>query len=106
MTNLAAMRGKVVFLNVWATWCRPCVAELPGIEKLAKAVTNDDVVFVIASNEKPETLLRFLEQDPIDLPFYTFQFAQPEPLRSTAIPATYVLDQAGNVALVGVFART
>jgi len=47
---LSSLKGKRVFLNLWATWCPPCVAELPSIETLYKKTTNaDQNAFLIVS---------------------------------------------------------
>ncbi len=43
------LKGKVIFLNIWATWCPPCVAEMPGINKLYKEIDKDKVAFIMLS---------------------------------------------------------
>ena len=46
--NLSSLKGKVVFLNFWAAWCPPCIAEMPGINELHKEfIDRADVVFVM-----------------------------------------------------------
>ncbi len=47
--NMEQFRGKVIFLNFWATWCPPCIAEMPGINNLYQEVKNDNVEFIMLS---------------------------------------------------------
>ena len=57
--KVADFKGKVVFLNFWATWCRPCLMELPSIQKLHAQFKDRDVAFVIVSEETPDVLKAF-----------------------------------------------
>lgn len=76
--NLENYKGKVVFINFWATWCGYCVEEMPYLEKLAKAYPNDVVVLGIAgpkSNSAPnnpdvskEEIIKFLEERKVTYP--------------------------------------
>ncbi len=67
--HLAALRGRVVVLNFWATWCEPCRIEMPSLEAMA-ARRADDGVVVAAVNyrETPEVVRRFLERLPFKVP--------------------------------------
>ncbi len=51
-TTLAVFKGKVVVLNLWATWCGPCLKELPGIDRLAGAMKGTDVVVLAVSEDQ------------------------------------------------------
>ena len=62
--------GKVVFLNVWAIWCGPCVMEMPDIEKLASAYPDDLVVLGVSCDDSEETVRAFVEEQG-----YTYDFA-------------------------------
>ena len=62
--------GKVVFLNVWATWCGPCVSEIPDIEKLAAAYPDDLVVLGVSCDDSEETVRAFVEAQG-----FTYNFA-------------------------------
>ena len=55
------VQNEVVFLNFWATWCPPCVAELPEIKKLYEK-WGDKVVFMLATNESPEVVKAFMDK--------------------------------------------
>ena len=92
-------RGKVVFLNFWATWCAPCVEEMPGIDKLAKKLKNEDVVFLLITDEKEKKVRHFLEKHPMDLPIYVRGKKCPKTFKTKRLPITYILDRQGNIAM-------
>jgi thiol-disulfide isomerase/thioredoxin len=92
------LNAKPVFLNVWATWCPPCIAELPGIEDLYDQY-GDDVSFVLVSNEDPEIVKAFARRKGYEsLPFFYAKYA-PQDFQSQSIPATFVIDGQGRVLL-------
>jgi thiol-disulfide isomerase/thioredoxin len=92
-----AFRDKVVFLNSWATWCQPCRAEMPGIEKLAGAMASEPVAVVLVSDEEPERVREYVSSRGLGLPVYVWASGVPDLFASRTIPATFVLDPAGNV---------
>jgi thiol-disulfide isomerase/thioredoxin len=59
--ELSAYSGKKVFLNYWATWCAPCIREIPSITRAAAILENENYVFLLASDESLETISEFLE---------------------------------------------
>jgi len=63
--SLSDLRGKVVVLNLWATWCPPCRRELPQIDRLQQRYVNRGLVVVTLSNEPRCTLLEFAERHPV-----------------------------------------
>lgn len=93
--SLTEFRGKVIFLNVWATWCPPCVDELPAIERLHEQTRDDGIVFVLVSNEEVEDVRRFTEGR-YALPFYVSK-SIPAAFGSKGIPATFVINEQGRV---------
>ena len=95
--DLADFQQQVVFVNRWATWCAPCVVEMPHIEKLADRFDGEDVAFVIVSDENPDTVAAFVDEQGWSLPIYTASNA-PAPFESDVLPATFVLDEARRVA--------
>ncbi len=99
--DFETMRGKVVFINFWATWCAPCVAEMPSIQKLYhKYKDNEDIAFVMINIEmKPEKVNKFLKKKGFDLPVYFPNKTQiPAVYESKGIPTTFVLDKEGYIA--------
>lgn len=96
-TKLSEFQGKVVFLNFWATWCGPCVGELPSIEKLRDTLKDDAVAFLLLSNEDEATVQHFVKQKGLSLPIYLSIGEPPEVFRTSGIPATFILDPEGAV---------
>lgn len=97
--ELGHFKGKVIFINVWATWCMPCIAEMQSIQKLYDSFNNDDVVFLIASNENKEIVKRFYEESKYTFPVYLIDPLSPQPFQSSILPTTFVIDRKGNIAL-------
>lgn len=90
--DLADFRERVLFVNLWATWCAPCIAEMPHIEELASRFHNDAVAFLIVSEEAPEDVAPFVAEQGWQLPVYTVESVPPL-FQTGVIPATYVLDE-------------
>ncbi len=85
-------KDKLVFLNVWATWCGPCVMEMPGIQSLyEKYKENDKVRFYIVSDEDAETIVPFITRKGYKLPFYIYADRYPGVLDGNAIPRSYII---------------
>jgi len=98
-TSLSALKGKVIFMNLWATWCPPCIAEMPSIDKLHEAM-GDDVAFVMLSlDEDFEKAKAFDKRKGYDLPIYAPAGNLPAMYHSSAIPTTYIIDADGNLVL-------
>lgn len=57
--DMNAYRGKTVFINVWASWCRPCVQEMPTIASAMEKVKDEDIIFLFASSEELEEIAAF-----------------------------------------------
>jgi len=91
-------KGKVTFLSYWATWCPPCIAELPAIEKLYASYGNK-VDFVLISQEDPEIIRKFLDKKDINLPAVNPAMPTPEILRERSIPTNYIIDQFGRIVV-------
>jgi len=95
--DLRELRGEVVFLNFWATWCGPCVAEMPSIQRLHDQIAGDGVRFVVVSDEDPETVRRFRREKGFTFPIYIRDGALPGIFSVSAIPTTFVLDRNDQV---------
>lgn len=96
--RLADLRGRVLFINVWASWCEPCTRELPGIEALRDSVPG--VEFLAISPEQPGRARAWLEERRLGLPVYFEAGGRPAVLDLTMVPTTYVVDRAGAIVLV------
>ena len=60
--ELSAFAGNKVFLNYWATWCAPCIREIPSIARAAEALESEGYVFLLASDESLDTISNFLDE--------------------------------------------
>lgn len=99
--RLEKFRGEVLFINVWASWCQPCVAELSSIERLRSALGDaDGIRFLMISPERERSVRRFLERNPYELPFYTEAQRMPPAYGLRALPTTFVIDRRGRIVLV------
>ena len=96
--NIPIGQGKLTFLNYWATWCAPCIAELPAIQKLYSDYA-DKVNFLLLTHEEKAVVQRFLDDEEYDLPVYSPQMQAPEILRSSSIPTTFIIDSQGNIVI-------
>ena len=96
--NFADFKGKLVFINNWATWCPPCVAEMPTIEQLKKEMPEDEVAFVMVSYDRnPKKAINWMKNKRMDLPVYFPGENFPRQFITDAIPATFVLDREGKI---------
>lgn len=92
--------GNVVFLNLWATWCGPCLAEMPAMASLYQQLSGSGFSMVAVSEEDPETVREFLADSP-----YPFKILMdPENVLGNrfaviAIPSTFIIDREGRLAL-------
>ena len=99
VVSLEDLKGKVIFLNFWATWCPPCIAEMPNIAQLHEEM-GDEVAFVMLSlDDDFEKAKAFNKRKGFNLPIYALASPLPAMYESSAIPTTYVLAAAGNLAL-------
>lgn len=98
--NLEELKGKVVFINFWATWCAPCIAEMPSIQKLYDKVKTDKdiVILTVEIDGKSEKALKFMQNKNLTLPVYFPQSAIPTEFLKGSIPTTIILDKKGNMA--------
>ena len=97
--SLEEFKGKVIFMNMWATWCPPCIAEMPNINKLHTEM-GDEVAFVMVSlDDDFETAQAFNKRKGYDLPIYALQSNRPVMYQSSTVPTTYVIDANGQLVL-------
>lgn len=98
--SLEDLKGKVVFINFWATWCGPCIAEMPSIQKLYDQFKdNSEVAFVILEAEgNKEKAVKFMQNKKLNLPVYYPNSGFPEEFFRGSLPTTVILDKEGNIA--------
>lgn len=100
ITTLDSLRGKVVVMNFWATWCPPCIREMPSLNKLFLDLkSNKGIVFMaIDVDVDIEGAAKFMAKNKFDLPLYTLHAPLPAELETNSIPMTVILDKKGKVA--------
>lgn len=98
--TLGQLRGRPVFVNLWATWCPPCVAELASIGRLARAVETTGAHFVLASHEAPETVREFVRRQRPALEPVLEETLAPAAFGELVLPTTAVLDTRGRMVLL------
>ncbi|WP_373074222.1 TlpA family protein disulfide reductase [Zeaxanthinibacter enoshimensis] len=99
LVSLSDYKGKVIFINVWASWCPPCIAEMPGIDALHKKLTGNDVEMLMVSVDKDfERAKEFVERKGYGFNIYTVEGELPGFYEAKTLPTTFVIDADGNLA--------
>ncbi len=96
--TLEDYKGKMIFINFWATWCPPCIAEMPSMQKLYVDY-QDKIVFLFVTTDSFEKANAFMVKENLTLPIYQSVTNPPMEMDSSTIPATYLIDKQGNVIL-------
>ena len=98
--NLAELSGKVVFINFWATWCPPCLAEMPSVNTLHQKFGIDkEVVFIMVDADGDfEKSQGYMDKRNYKMPVYTMASTIPENLFKGSLPTTIVFDKKGRIA--------
>jgi thiol-disulfide isomerase/thioredoxin len=95
-----ALKNKTVFINLWATWCPPCVAEMPDINRLYKEVASENIVFIMISLDDDFNKAKtFLQKKEYDFNIYQFVSTIPSALYSKIIPTSFVFSPEGNIVV-------
>ena len=96
--DFAQFRGKVVFLNFWATWCPPCTAELPNIQRFYEIMKKEDIAFINSSFEDEALVQKFISKKGLKLPVYLHGSGVPaEFISNRGIPVTFIIDRQGGI---------
>ena len=67
--SLDEFEGKAILINFWATWCKPCVYEIPAIESAQEKMQGKDIVFLMVSDENPSKIRKFVQKNNYQLRF-------------------------------------
>jgi thiol-disulfide isomerase/thioredoxin len=102
--SLADLDGKIIFLNFWATWCPPCLAEMPSVNKLYQQFGyNSDVVFLLVDADGNfKKAQAYMDRKKYKMPIYTFASELPKQIFSGSLPTTIVFDKKGRISYNGV----
>lgn len=99
--DFETLKGKVIFINMWATWCAPCIAEMPSIQELySNYKNNPNVVFTMISFDKDHKKAeKYIHKKGYDMPVYFPNATQiPKVYESRGIPTTFVIDKKGYIS--------
>ena len=99
--NTSELKGKVVFINFWASWCPPCRAEFPSVQKLYEKYSgNKDLVFLTVNlDEQVEKGKIYLEKEEFTVPFLIPNGNIPKEFFGGSLPTTVVLDKSGKIRM-------
>ncbi len=96
--NFDVAKDKVILINYWATWCPPCIAEMPSLQDLYDDY-KDKVVFLFVTNETDEDISKFMNAKHYDYPVYRSLSTHPKPFVNSPIPQTYLISKKGNIII-------
>ena len=99
--DIADLKGKVVFINFWASWCPPCRAEMPDLENLYQKLKEDNRFVFLFMNEDDDRnkAIQYLEKNHFTMPLYYTSGNVPQELFSGSLPTTIVLNKEGKIVL-------
>ena len=96
--NFEDYKNKVVFINFWATWCAPCIAEMPNIQSLYEKVDSENIKFVMISlDQNPEKARKFIEKKGFTFPVYEPVGYLPDVFYASELPTTFVISPEGQI---------
>lgn len=93
--DMKQYKGKAVFINFWATWCKPCLEEMPSIAKAQRILENENVTFLMVSAESIEEIEMFRTNH--DYKFNYARVENSEELNILALPTTFIFNPHGEL---------
>ena len=94
--SLEDFKGKKIVLNFWATWCTPCLKEMPSMAQAQELLQSENFVFLFATTDDIEKIIEFKQKN--SYPFQFLQFKNSlDKLNIYALPATFLYDSKGNL---------
>lgn len=94
--HLEDYKGKIVVLNFWATWCKPCISEMPSLDRLINKLDKEHFIFLAASDENLDKIKRFAEQNPHDFSYVHLK-SNVYSLGLSVLPTTYIINKEGEI---------
>lgn len=104
VVSLGDLKGKIIFLNFWATWCPPCLAEMPSINTFHQQFSSDeDVVFLLVDADGNFTKSQaYFDRKKYKMPIFALASSIPKEIFNGSLPTTLVFDKQGRIAYNGV----
>ncbi|WP_045467825.1 TlpA family protein disulfide reductase [Winogradskyella sp. PG-2] len=96
--NFNETKGKVVFVNFWATWCPPCIAEMPSLQLLYNDYKGK-VVFMFITNDALNAVKQFKTKKEFDFIVYNPLNEIPKALTTRSIPRTFIMNKKGEIVV-------
>lgn len=99
--KLSELKGKVLVLNFWATWCQPCIAELPSFQQLHSSLANEkEITFLaIEMDQDYEKAAKFFKKKDYSIPLYSLGSALPSDMQTNSIPMTIIIAKNGEIVI-------
>ncbi len=92
---LSDFKGKKVLLNYWATWCKPCLEEMPALQRSRDILEKDNYIFLLASDQPLTTIQSFVARRGLDFNFIKFNGSLAT-LQIYALPTTFIYNEEGE----------
>lgn len=96
--EFADLKDQIIFLNFWATWCPPCIAEMPDIQDFYHAY-GKKVAFLLVTDEKPETVEAFMNRKGFNMPVYYHRGGVPAVFATNSIPTSFLISPEGSIVI-------
>lgn len=96
--NVLDFQDKVIVINFWATWCPPCIAEMPSLEKLYLNY-NQEVLFLFITSENFEVTTKFKQKHDYQFPVFNTLSNVPSEFKVSSIPRTFIIDKNGRIVV-------
>jgi|TARA_B110000977_G_scaffold201771_1_gene298503 thiol-disulfide isomerase/thioredoxin len=93
--DLTAFKGKRIVVNYWATWCGPCLKEMPGLKRAEEVLKNYNYIFLLVSDETTSKIAKFKKVKNYDFNFLK-SIESNETLGIYSLPTSYIFDEKGN----------
>ena len=93
--DLTVYKGKKIVINYWATWCRPCIKEMPGLKRAEEILENHNYIFLLVSDETTSKISTFKKDKNFDFNFLK-SVESNEMLGIYSLPTTYIFDENGK----------
>ena len=103
--KLSDFKGRIVVLNIWATWCPPCRREMPDLDKLEQTFANSGLSVIALSDEDPQTVNQYIREHSFTFTTGTFNTMPEEISKVGTRPVSILINKNGQVADMVVGAR-